>query len=555
LAFAKGDMVARSQPKKAKTKRVKTTAKEAVSASSVADLCEVAPDSHHELVFGLIGPAGTDLKLVFRLLKQELQRVGYKVPKEEIRLSNLIQEFTGRSFSGLSEDQRINKLMDAGTELRDTCGRGDAVALLGLLEIERIRNAEFKGKPEKNAFVIHSLKRPEEVETLRAVYGKGFFAISVFSPREARVEALASRIGRSKPHHPGGAKAKAEELVERDELEENKPLGQKVRDVFPQADLFLDVRDRASLEANIQRFIELVFGHPFHTPTREEYGMFHARAAALRSSDMGRQVGATISTAEGDVIAVGCNDVPKAGGGLYWPGDERDARDFQRGGDTSIEHRQQIVAELMGRLNEGGLLTANCQASNPNDLADDLLFGKQKKVLKGSQLLNLLEFGRSVHAEMAALMDSARRGVSVKGAILYTTTYPCHLCAKHIVAAGIDRVIYVEPYPKSKARDFYSDSIASDPVRISDGAVVFESFVGIAPRAYSELFEMRDADARKNKYGKMIEWSANNARPKFQRHINTHLLLETWLIANDIKVMKQRWTDEQAKKQTKEKTK
>lgn len=540
-------MVARPRTKQVARARSKPAHPSgADDAASEAGLRDVTPDSHHELVFGLIGPAGADLKIVFKLLKQELQRVGYNVPKEEIRLSKLIDEFTERHIVGESEDDRIKKLMDAGTDIRDACGRGDAVALLGIMEIARLRKAEFNDICENNAFVIHSLKRPEEVDTLRAVYGKGFYAISVFSPRETRVQTLATRIEKSKPHLAGGAKAKAENLIERDELEENKPLGQKVRDVFPQGDLFLDIRNRASLESNIKRFIELIFGHPFHTPTRDEYGMFHAKAAALRSSDMGRQVGATISTGESDVIAVGCNDVPKAGGGLYWPGDKHDARDFQRGEDTSIEHRQQIVAELLGRLNESKLLVEELRQSNANELASDLLFGTKKEVLKGSQLLNLLEFGRSVHAEMAALMDAARRGVPVKGATLYSTTYPCHLCAKHIVASGIGRVVYVEPYPKSKAKDFYSDSIASDPVRLAEGSVVFESFVGVAPRAYSDLFEMRDSDSRKTKLGHMVEWTSSNARPKFKRHINTYLLLETRLTAKDIKDMKTRWIKAQS---------
>ncbi|MCK6498933.1 MAG: hypothetical protein L6Q38_05575, partial [Nitrospira sp.] len=309
-----------------------------------------------ELVFGLIGPAGTDLKLVFKLLRQELQRFGYDVPKEEIRLSRLIDEFSGNRSRDRHEDERINRLMTDGTEIRATCGRGDSVALLGILEISRLRTQEFRGRTHSNAYVVHSFKRPEEVDTFRAIYGRGFYAISVFSPREARVEALATRIGRSRPLDESGFREKAEQLLERDELEEGNPLGQKVRDAFPLADLFVDIRDRGELETNIRRFVELILGHPFHTPTRNEYGMFHAKAAALRSADLGRQVGAVISTDEGDIIAVGCNDVPKAGGGLYWTGDSPDARDFQRGGDTSVEHREQMVSELLGRLNEHGWL-------------------------------------------------------------------------------------------------------------------------------------------------------------------------------------------------------
>ncbi|MEJ7655371.1 MAG: deaminase [Chloroflexia bacterium] len=46
-----------------------------------------------------------------------------------------------------------------------------------------------------------------------------------------------------------------------------------------------------------------------------------------------------------------------------------------------------------------------------------------------------------MHAEMSALLDAGRRGVPVQGATLYTTTFPCHNCARHIVGAGIDRVV------------------------------------------------------------------------------------------------------------------
>lgn len=526
--------------KKRQTKAKQETVKKRSSSKS-QETPFIKPTDFPELVFGLIGPAGTDLKLVFKLLRQELQRYGYRVPKEEIRLSKLIEEFTKKTIRSRHEDERINELMSLGTEVRATCERGDSVALLGLLAISRIRDQEFKGDHVRNAYVIHSLKRPEEVETFRAVYGRGFYAISVFSPREARVEALANRIGKSRPLETSGFREKAERLIERDELEEGTQLGQKVRDAFPLADLFIDTRNRNQLESNIKRFIELILGHPYHTPTKDEYGMFHAKAAALRSADLGRQVGAVISTKEGDIVAVGCNDVPKAGGGLYWTGDISDARDFQRGGDTSVEHREYLIAELLGRLNQHGWLAEKFKSDSGNQLAELLLLGKDKNLLKGTQLLNLLEFGRSVHAEMAALMDAARRGISVKTGTLYTTTFPCHLCAKHIIAAGIERVIYIEPYPKSKAKDFYSDSISADPIQHTQGLVSLESFVGIAPRQYLELFEMRDPNCRKTETGKVVDWSAHNIQPKIKRQMNTYLLLEKHIMANQIQTMKEMW--------------
>ena len=97
------------------------------------------------------------------------------------------------------------------------------------------------------------------------------------------------------------------------------------------------------------------------------------------------------------------------------------------------------------------------------------------------------------------------------GCTLHTTTFPCHDCAKHIVAAGISRVVYVEPYPKSLAAELYPDSVAvegkGDPAR----QVPFDPFVGIAPRKYIELFTMVD---RKDDKGKAINWDRTTEVPK-----------------------------------------
>lgn len=163
--------------------------------------------------------------------------------------------------------------MDEGTKLRSESERGDAVALLGVMEIKRIRDEELNGSSESNAYILNSLKHPHEIETLRNIYGKGFFLISVYSPRDLRVTALADRILRSQFSSGTNARSKAEEIVERDEVEESTALGQDVKDAFPLADLFVDSRNRASLEKQINRFLELLFGNVFHTPTRDEHGV------------------------------------------------------------------------------------------------------------------------------------------------------------------------------------------------------------------------------------------------------------------------------------------
>ncbi|MDR2340756.1 MAG: dCMP deaminase [Puniceicoccales bacterium] len=52
----------------------------------------------------------------------------------------------------------------------------------------------------------------------------------------------------------------------------------------------------------------------------------------------------------------------------------------------------------------------------------------------------------SVHAEQNALGDAARRGISVDGATVYVTHYPCVHCAKAMLSSGIAAVKYFEDY-------------------------------------------------------------------------------------------------------------
>jgi len=63
------------------------------------------------------------------------------------------------------------------------------------------------------------------------------------------------------------------------------------------------------------------------------------------------------------------------------------------------------------------------------------------------------ELCRGVHAEQNAVTQAAYFGVSVDGSVIYTTTYPCSLCAKILINAGIKEIIYSEGYPDDLAKD------------------------------------------------------------------------------------------------------
>jgi cytidine deaminase len=430
--------------------------------------------------------------------------------------------------------------MKAGTELRTRTKRGDIMALLSVSKLRKLRDDQNKNNSNigladrsrnplhRTAYILRSLKHPDEVATLRSVYGRAFLLVSAYAPRESRIDTLAEVIARSANRSDTTAsRNQAEELIWIDEQEQGTKLGQNVSDAFPLADLFIDSRSREKIEESVARYLELVFGHPFHTPTRDEYAMFHAKAAALRSADLSRQVGAAISSKDGDIVAVGCNEVPRAFGGLYWPDDRGEERDFRRGYDSSAKSKTDILAEILERFVGGGWLSDAKQKQDVQSLVKELLHGPQGGgggILRDTQIARLLEFGRPVHAEMAALMDAARRGVTVKGCTLYTTTFPCHICARHIIASGIERVVYIEPYPKSATKDLYGDSVAIDaPYAVTD-RVRFESFVGIAPVRYMTLFEIYGK--RKDSAGKAVEWIKAKANPRIKRFVLSYLLIE-----------------------------
>jgi dCMP deaminase len=57
------------------------------------------------------------------------------------------------------------------------------------------------------------------------------------------------------------------------------------------------------------------------------------------------------------------------------------------------------------------------------------------------------ELCRGLHAEMNAFLQAAVHGVSTLDSTLYATNFPCSLCAKMIINAGVKRVVEGGAYP------------------------------------------------------------------------------------------------------------
>lgn len=479
--------------------------------------------------------------------------------------------------------------MDAGDWLRWKYG-SDILAQRAIAEVRMLRPRTSDPTYRGSVYVFDSLMHPDEVDLLRSVYGRRFFLVAVHSTAEHRSRRLLDEFRSSDPENTAEAELgglsqdeindelmkrtqqferkwmqQVDELMLRDEGVSEPKTAQSpapparrvaIRKTFSEADVFVTLKEASDARSSgrlgvIERFVEKVFDEPFHTPTRAELGMAHAYVAARRSGSLARAVGAAICTEDGDLLAVGTNCVPAPGGGHYWPtydGAESDWRDhrFPWPGDESVvgldsndKIKLDLFFDLMNRamsaMSIDDLLDSE-QASLfatfrtiPDQVVHKLF---QDETVRAAQFFDVIEYSRSVHAEMSALMTCTRNGIPTKGAVLYCTTFPCHECSRHIIASGISRVIYVEPYSKSRVTTLHHDAVVVErftgpaPLPVSDDSrsserrekVKFEPFIGISPSRHAQLYsstsrkvEGKVADAKK--LGRKRHWVLGQNAP------------------------------------------
>lgn len=484
-----------------------------------------------ELVFGFVGAIGVDLNPTIATFDAFFKSHDYNVvPIRVTDLYELLQKAVPPKISLVKspEKNRYKASIAYGNQLREHFEDDSTLAALAIYDIVKKRTKIQSQSPlrnfEKNVYLLRQFKRPEEIELLRSVYGRLFFQVSVYSRRGARVENL-SKIFATSENTSDAKKyrSSAEDLVSQDENEVGVDHGQRVSKIFHDADFIVnsdqvvpDVPDQ------VNRFCELLFGSNSISPTRTEYGMYLAKAAALRTLDLSRQVGAAIFSKYGEVVSLGSNEVPKANGGTYWSADIYDGREYTRKMDSNDKRKRELLNEIF-------------DAIVPNEDKDALF---QKKEIQDLQFMDAIEYGRIVHAEMLAISDAARNGNSVKDSILYSTTFPCHMCAKHIVAAGISKVVFLEPYPKSLASDLHSDSIRIEGVdrgKYSEyPAVDFVHFYGTTPRRYRELFER---GKRKSSAGVFQDYIDGKARLNINMKFPFYEKLEATVIEQGLKII------------------
>jgi len=516
----------------------------------------IADRMSKELVIAFSGPIGCGINAVKQRLEDILLSSGYKV--HHIKLSDYLKEVASKGVFAIKDKlaengaDRYIQMQDVGNALRKV--QPDILAEYSIGKIAEIRTTELGEQtetvddiiPERTAYIIDQLKHPEEVTLMRAVYGNLFYLFGVLSitqRRESRLLEEKVELNR------------ISDLIERDrrQIEKN---GQQLDKTLQLADFFIrnDQSNAETLNAQIKRFVDLIHGANGITPTLEEYGMYMAYAAGLRSACLSRQVGASIMNSDGTVISTGRNDVPKAGGGLYGPESGKDdARcvKLELGICHNDKHKKKLVDDIKtvirselerhisGLIKEDGTNKLVLEKLDIKGLSDNI----EKIAYADTRLSGLIEFSRSIHAEMDAIVSLALKGGgSTKGGFLFTYTFPCHNCARHIVAAGIQTVYFLEPYEKSLALDLHHDAISLDGVSsleaggvVNNSKVIFIHFEGVSPRQYMNMFN--PSGERKDDQGKAVRVNINDADKKVPAYLDSYKHYELKVVAHLTQIM------------------
>ncbi|MBN2087105.1 deoxycytidylate deaminase [Candidatus Peregrinibacteria bacterium] len=466
-----------------------------------------------EIVIALCGTIGSPLHRVAESLKKQLVN-NFDYHCNIIRLSKFIEKSIDSDISRLKKFDRFNKLIEQGNKLRKKYGPSILAELcIHNIALNRIEiNKEKIKKPNRICHIIDSIKNDEELNILRLVYGDLFYCIAISSSLTLREQELLTQEMTSGEIH---------QLFDRDSGEEF-DHGQRVDKTFPQSDYFIRIDNESStkLDDKIERFLDLIFNSKIITPNKYENAMYLAASSACNSSCLSRQVGAAVTDAEGELISVGWNDVPKFGGNLYTYND--------------FASNSGITDSRCMNYNDNKCYNDFYKKSLRDEIFDDLVEALEitseenkkivVKILNESKISNLIEFSRSIHAEMhAIIIGSQLAGNRIKGGKLFCTTYPCHNCARHIIVAGIKEIYYIEPYRKSLAIQLHHDAITE--TETDKNKVKLLAFEGVAPNLYYKLFKMID-DSRKVDGIKIII-NNKDASPKQKTTLESIPVLES----------------------------
>lgn len=383
------------------------------------------------VIIGLTGPFGSGCSYV---AKNHIEKYGYKY----LSLSSVLkEEFQKQGKTGI---ELRNNLQEFGNSLRKERGND----YLSKKIYEKIEEDQDCKK-----WVIDSIRNTHEIEYFKRKAGQ-FFLISIWADKSTRWDRVSKKYNYNQQGFYDDDSRDSNENIEN---------GQQISLCYQMADvvvlnektLHTDSDDYNDFNKIIGRYINMFEGKESFVPTEDETLMTMAYTNSWRSSCTQRKVGALIRDDYGNVFSSGYNEVPSS---------ERSCKK-----EYGKCYRKYLRDKFNSQVDE--ILNDSSQKEDVKQL-----FKKEFKIL---------DYCRALHAEENAIVNVARLGVSfpMERATLYTTTYPCNLCANKIAQVGIKNIVYFEPYPMEEAKQI-----------LLKHKITQKPFEGVTYNGYSRLMEV-----------------------------------------------------------------
>lgn len=382
-------------------------------------------------VIGLVGPFGSGCSYVAEKIANTY---GYRL----LSLSDVLRDEFKAKYPNKKKVARQD-LQNYG----DTIRKENGCDYLAKIICQKINSDKTKN------YVVDSIRNPEEINLLRKSFAL-FFLFGVFAEPDLRWKRVKEKYNNDRRTFDEDDKRDSNEGIE---------YGQRVTDSFRMSDIIL-LNNENIIKGNkneelfltkLKHDVDLVESKETFVPTYVETNMVIAYAESMRSSCLKRKVGAVIVDSAGAVVSSGYNEVPAANNtckceyGMCYR--DKLKKDYKESLDSTIKREKERESAFK-------------------------LFKKNFKIL---------DYCRALHAEENAILNVARIGASaaLPSATLFTSTYPCNLCANKIAQVGIKHIVYFEPYPMEEAKKI-----------LADKGVVQEPFEGVTYNGYFRLMEV-----------------------------------------------------------------
>ena len=415
--------------------------------------------SANTFVIGFTGSFGSGCSTSAGLLADAKLKLLGTPAVRHVRLSDVVKT-EWRSKNAKKEASRED-LQATGDEIRNKHGNQE-LAKRAINEIQKLKSV-FQ-------FVfVDGIRNTGEISWLRQEFSDHFYLVAIDAPaplRWTRSQAAYHKLGLSESEfHKDDARDLGEETA----------YGQQVQLCVDQADVIIvndetytKVQLNKRLGGKLSEYVSLLAGKTSRYPNPDETIMNMAYAASHSTKCLKRQVGAVITSAEGDVVGIGFNENPS--GTLPC---------IDQYGEC---YRDIVRNEYLEELATNGAKCPGCGEAIAATVGPPWRCGCGEKLAERFFPGRAMLWCTALHAEERAILNA--RGQNLRGATVYTSTFPCFLCAEKIAHAGIKKVVFMEPYPDIRAAG-----------RLEVSKIAVERFEGVRSSAFDRIFARARQDA------------------------------------------------------------